>query len=448
MDTNRIERRIFLLSALVLVFFYGVAVPYFDLFPNAYVRGAIQEADHVFSPPDFVVPRVHDRVGSRTLAPEKVYPGLTLIAKHWQEFGWRPGLKLIDQHGRTLHAWRVDPEEIFSDSALGPAAGTTRRFTERALHGVYLFENGDVIINIDYVGAARLDACGRILWTSPERGHHSVDRAEDATFWIPGVSRETKFGTPARPEGLPGIDRPVYHDRILRMSESGRVLESINVFDLLYANDLQRHLVKTRRLEFNDDLTHLNDVEVLRRGIADDYPLFEAGDLLVSLHGLDLVLVFDPETKEVKWHASHPFIEQHDPDFTGGGWIGVFDNNKDGTRRGTMLGGSRIVALQPHTDSIEVLFPTSRSEPFYTDEMGKWQRLSNGNLLLTESRAGRIVEVSPDGQTVWEWVGQPYAEGQVSEISEGSRYELTVEEVVVWPCSQADSTGAIVGSDR
>jgi len=89
-------------------------------------------------------------------------------------------------------------------------------------------------------------------------------------------------------------------------------------------------------------------------------------------------------------------------------WIGVFDNNQDPTPRGTMLGGSRIVALSPNTDSMKTLFPTARSEPFYTATAGHWQTLDNGNSLLTEARADRVVEVAPSGRTVWEWIHPPY----------------------------------------
>ena len=87
------------------------------------------------------------------------------------------------------------------------------------------------------------------------------------------------------------------------------------------------------------------------------------GDLLVSLRTPSLVFVVDPTSLEVKWTASTPFLHQHDPDFVGDGWIGVFDNNQDPTPRGTMLGGSRIVALSPSIDSMKTLFPTARSGP-------------------------------------------------------------------------------------
>jgi hypothetical protein len=176
--------------------------------------------------------------------------------------------------------------------------------------------------------------------------------------------------------------------------------------------------------------------------MADEYPLFDAGDLLLSIRDLHLVLVYDPASEQVKWHTSDPFIQQHDPDFISNGWIGVFDNNRDFTARGTMNGGSRIVAVQPHTDSVEVRFPTEHSAPFYTDTMGKWQQLESGNLLLTETKAGRVVEVAPDGRTMWEWVVQPYNESKVSRISQAVRHDLTPADVAAWPCSSVDSVQA------
>ncbi|PSQ91209.1 MAG: hypothetical protein BRD30_03620, partial [Bacteroidetes bacterium QH_2_63_10] len=124
------------------------------------------------------------------------------------------------------------------------------------------------------------------------------------------------------------------------------------------------------------------------------------------------------------------------------GWVGIFDNNMDFTKRGKMLGGSRIVAVQPRTDSVEVRFPTPRSDPFYTDATGKWQQLPNGNMLLTESKAGRVVEVAPSGRTVWEWVIPPYSESKVSRISQAVRHDLTPADVADWPCSSVDMTQA------
>ncbi len=149
-------------------------------------------------------------------------------------------------------------------------------------------------------------------------------------------------------------------------------------------------------------------------------------------------MVVDPNTLDVKWHKHSDFIHQHDPDFTGNGWIGVFDNNSD-FKNGEMLGGSRIVSFQPHTDSTRIRFPTPHSDPFYTTIRGKWQSLDNGNMLLTEAQSGRVVEVDPEGRTVWEWAYRPI-EGQIASVSKATRHDLAREKVASWSCSSVGST--------
>lgn len=223
----------------------------------------------------------------------------------------------------------------------------------------------------------------------------------------------------------------------MRVSEDGVVLDTINLLDLLYANDLERFLAKANQLN-SDDPTHLNDIEPLPDSLAAEYPLFEAGDLAVSLRHLDMVFVVDPVSKRVKWHSTDPHIHQHDPDFIGDGWIAIFDNREDGTGRGTMLGGSRVIAFQPHTDSLRILFPTSRSEPLYTAHRGEWQLLENGNLLLTEEWTGRIVEVAQDGRTVWEWIVERvehFGRTMIPAVTKATRINLSRDDVAAWPCA-------------
>lgn len=59
--------------------------------------------------------------------------------------------------------------------------------------------------------------------------------------------------------------------------------------------------------EIGNDPIHRNDAEPLSPNLTDGYPLFEAGDLLISLRHPSLGLVFDPESDAAKWDASHPF---------------------------------------------------------------------------------------------------------------------------------------------
>lgn len=430
------ERVAFVASLGVLILLYGYGAGSVGWFPGSFLDRAVVQAHKLLSPPLFVAPRVHEGEGVQVLAPNEVQPGLTLISKHWRDLGWQPGVKLVTADGKVVHAWRIDPSAIFSGAA-SVESKQSRDPAKVPIHGLHLFANGDLVLNFNYVGAARLDACGRVLWRLTEGNHHSIERADDGSFWIPGTSPDPRTTSPGHPDGFPGLKRPVYQERLIRIGTDGQVLDEIHVLDFLYANGLERHIVKARWTNV-EDVTHLNDVEPLGATLADEYPLFEAGDLLVSLRNLDLVFVVDPRTERVKWSASEPFIHQHDPDFMGDGWIGVFDNNRDGTQNGEMLGGSRIVAVQPHTDSTRVLFSGSPTHPFFSETLGNWQRLENGNLLLTEGRASRIIEVTPDGRIVWEWIGELYSDSEVTEVTEGTRYPLTPEQVRSWPCSMAE----------
>lgn len=430
---------------MVFSFLYGFAAREWGWFPNTFLEQAWRQAKVVapFEPPNFVNPRVYDRTGARQIEPEEMQHGLTLVTSMWEGGdGWKPEVRLIDRSGTPVHTWRLDPRALFPDSL------DQRRIGRRYIHGSHLRMDGSLLVNFGQVGTVEVDACGRLQWRLAARSHHSIEQAEDGTFWIPGSSKTPRSTTPSHPEGFPGLNAPVYHESILHVSADGVILDRLNVLDVLYANDLERYIPEAFQPQAKDkgpqtkDITHMNDVEPLGTSLADEYPLFEAGDLLISLRNLDLVLVVDPQTRTVKWHADDPFLMQHDPDYVGNGWIGVFDNASDFTSRGSMLGGSRIVALQPHTDSVEVRFPTAQSDPFYTAAQGKWQQLRDGNMLLTESRAGRVVEVSPEGRTVWEWIIEPYSEKHVPAVTQATRYALTRTDVAAWSCSSVDTSAS------
>lgn len=425
-----LEKAGFLASCLAVAFLYGFGASTYGWFPNDVLVRAWHQLEpirHAFLDGEHPATsdRVYRREGARTLDSAAVQPGLTLVPSVWEDFGWGPGLKLIDRDGRVVHQWEVDPARLFPGEFTRPLTGL---MDFNHPQGAYLFPNGDVLAVISRVGTARLDACGEVKWRIRDAHHHSVAPAGDGTFWVSASDAERA------PDPISG-DEVVRHDRLVHLSGDGEVLREIDVFDILRENDelLRRHL------RYWPSDTHLNDVEPLPASMEDEYPAFDAGDLLVSLRHLNLVFVVDPATLEVEWWVGGPFIFQHDPDFVGEGWIGVFDNNWDGTDRGTRLGGSRVVAFHPTADSTAVWFRSSEATPLYTWDRGNWQLLDNGNLLITESTAGRVAEVSPDGHLVWEWIQAPYDDTSVPRIYWAERYDVGREQASSWPCSPDDA---------
>jgi hypothetical protein len=205
---------------------------------------------------------------------------------------------------------------------------------------------------------------------------------------------------------------------------------------VLYRNGLRELLLANGGPELLNgipDLGHVNDVEELLPEAAPSFPLFAAGDLLVSLRNLNLILVLDPASGAVKWHRTGPWLRQHDPDFQRDGTITVFNNNSAAATQSDLLGGSSIVSVRPGEPGAATLFGGNGREPMFTHIRGKHQVLERGNILLTEFAAGRILEVDNSGEVVWELFNRFDAQ-DVAEVSQATRYPDAYFSVASWQC--------------
>jgi hypothetical protein len=433
----------FVISVAALGVGYGIAAERWGYFPSAFAEQAYKQLRSVVStgPTTFMGWKKYDRHGVRNVDPESIQPGLTLISSSWKDVdGWEPELRLINKRGKVLHKWRIEREKIFRNSGIQRNSPT-----KTGVHGSYLLPGGDILVSLAYVGMARLDACGEVRWTLSEGNHHSISRAPDGSFWVPGVSQELRGKSERYPGGFPGLrSKKVWIDQALRVSEDGKVIEKINILEILYKNGMERHIPKMlggpwfNPSNVNEDITHINDIEPAGE-YAKDVGFLKSEDIMISSRSLNLVFIMSPKNGKIKWIKSSPFIYQHDPDFVGKGWIGVFDNNVNINREGEKIDKSRVLAFDLNSDSMRVLYPSKKSGPFYTGTQGKWQMLKNGNMLLTETRAGRVAEVDPSGRTVWEWIHEPTEDSEMPAVTKATRVDLTVDEIASWPCFSIDS---------
>src|SRR3546814_19873821 len=70
-----------------------------------------------------------------------------------------------------------------------------------------------------------------------------------------------------------------------------------------------------------------------------------------------------------------------------------------------------MIRRPPRSTRTDTLFPYttlfrsgSETDPLESGLRSAQQRLPNGNTLITESDGGRAIEVSPEGDVVWEYV--------------------------------------------
>ena len=408
---------------------YGVYAQRWSLFPVKYVKAAERVIEDLLeaAEPNHLFPVRHRHVGVTIHDRAAIAPGVTLLTSYWPESDWGAGIRIIDQDGKILHHWDIDPKKLWSKA---PYA-TPNTY----VHGTHLFPNGDILLNVEYLGIARLNACGDIVWKRTERAHHSISQTDSGDFWVSGMKWVSEKDH--RPDQYPGLIPPYAEEYAWKISPAGELLGEISVLKALYNSPYRKMLWKYKSR--TSDVTHLNDVEELSGRMAARYPMFVAGDLLISSRFLSAVFVMSQEGA-IKWLASEPFNHQHDPDFENDGWITVFDNRKDDTGDGRFLGGSAIMAINPATNQVRAVYPGSGNDRFHTDAGGKHQLLDNGNRLITEARAGRVFEVNPAGKLVAEWVQQPYDDKRVPEVLEGTRYNLSPADVAAWPCGQSAKT--------
>ncbi len=97
---------------------------------------------------------------------------------------------------------------------------------------------------------------------------------------------------------------------------------------------------------------------------------------------------------------------QHNPTFLDNGRVLIFDNGPH--RRGVSY--SRVVEVDPDTNEIAWAYMGDPPISFYSYHISGAERLPNGNTLICEGAPGRVFEVTPNKEIVWEYVNPFTAE--------------------------------------
>jgi hypothetical protein len=134
------------------------------------------------------------------------------------------------------------------------------------------------------------------------------------------------------------------------------------------------------------------------------------GDLLVSFRQISVVAIVDRDTGDFRWkwgpgEVSH----QHHSTYLDNGRVLLFDNGPH--RRG--LSYSRVIEVDPETNTIVWEYHGEPLASFYSYNTSSAERLPNGNTLICEGVPGRVFEVTPQGQIVWEYIN-PFPVQQVA----------------------------------
>jgi hypothetical protein len=398
---------------LSLAYLLGAAAMFFDLPSSSFLRRAFvggvawYEARPGPSRPETRPPLPH--VGQVDKV-DKTCDGFTLCM-------WGAGSQavLIDMHGTVVHRWHAPFSQVWPDPPhlRGPIDDAAVYFNDG-----HIYPNGDLVVVIEGpidgrnasngFGLAKLDRDGRVLWKYAEKCHHDVDVGEDGLIYA--IVNETVWTVP---KGLERIQVPCLVDVIHVISPEGKIVKKIPVLEALhdspYAALLGMYEKATTIVEVsppgkgmsaiqddlrNRDVLHTNSVHVLNRSLAAKFPMFKAGQLLISPRSLDAIAVLDPDSGKAVWAARGPWRAQHDPSFLDNGHLLLFDNL--GSQR-----GSRVLEYDLQTQAFPWVYPGATGKPYLSRIRGMAQRLPNGNTLVVNSVSGEVLEVTPAQEVVW-----------------------------------------------
>lgn len=333
------------------------------------------------------------RKGMTYYDPSKTYEGYTLLAPQGGYNAW-----LIDMEGSIVFNWSLLHQPMFA--RLLPNGNLLYLGREEKNPQGPKFDLYDIHGNL--IGAiweggfqhlVELDPDNNVVWQyeDPLISHDFYRRENGNTMFIKfslvpdHIKCKVRGGIPVDPK------TPMWCDALNEVNEKGEV-----VWEWLAYEHLDPEIDILCPLMHRYEWTHMNTCTVL-----------PDGDVLISCRATNFICIIDRKTGNIKWrYGPGELAHQHEPVMLSSGNVLVLDNGEH--RLFSEFSYSRVVEVNPKTNTIEWEYKDDPPFAFFTSNQGGCQRLSNGNTLITDSDAGRIFEVTYDSEIVWEYVSPFY----------------------------------------
>jgi hypothetical protein len=397
-----------------LSYLFGAAVMFFQLPSYEFLHQAFtggeawyergQPVVTTFIPPEDDVPE-----GLTVDRPSQTYDGFTLVTTNQG-----PRATLLDMRGEVVHQWGLPFSQVWPRPPHVPDP-----VGEEQIHWFrcHVFPNGDLLAIYQAerdtpsgYGLVKLSKDSKLLWKYEARVHHDLDVDEQGTIYT--LTEQVKREAPA---GLADLPTPYVAESLVVLSPDGQERDSVplaeafrdSVYALVLSTAVAEQAVPKDRAHsasaFDEllgplskgDLLHANSVKVLTPARARQFPLFQAGQVLISLRSFDCLAVLDVRKRSVVWAARGPWRIQHDAEFLDNGHLLVFDNHG-------WAKGCRVIEYDPVTQAIPWAYSDADAGPFFAGFRGMKQRLPNGNTLIVDPDNRRLFEVTRDKELVWE----------------------------------------------
>lgn len=343
-----------------------------------------------------------ERSGVLHSLPDRAFAGYNLVAS-----GHGPEAFLTDMQGKVVHRWR---HEAPPDYGVPPERNFWRR--------THLLEDGSLLAIFDPFGIVKLDRHSRLVWASDpsENLHHDLDVTADGRIFTLGK----------RSRKIPEIhdEVSVAEDMVVILDgENGQVLDRFSIFEAFqrspYGREVATYVRQTARLaaekeQWGIEDLHTNTIQVFDGSQVGLSPLFKKGNMIFCSPHLNNVFIIDGETRTVVWNWSGPWYRIHEPQLVAGGTFVLFHNNgyQEEDRFSQVLEYDLLDRREVWSYEGDPARPETR---FFSGTSSTVSRLPNGNTLIVVTESGRVLEVTPAKEVVWEYIN-PARAGDEEEL--------------------------------
>ena len=292
---------------------------------------------------------------------------------------WRPVTYLLNMAGEVVHEWEL-PGLPGGYSYLLPNGNL---FSATKTDDGPPFEGGaagGLIREVDWNGNV-------VMEYQDDWQHHDFRKLDNGNIIYAAWEMMPKEHSERVKGGIPGTELPegMVNDVLREVTPEGKLVWEWHAYDM----DIEDHPIfplNVRRV-----WAWMNTVCPLKNG-----------DVLISFRQINSLVIIDGETKKLKWiKRDDMWGGQHDAQMLENGNILLFANAINTAVPHTH---SFITEFNPDTNEVVWEYRDDPDTFFYSHHISGVQRLWNGNTLICEGSFGRIFEVTPAGEIVWEFI--------------------------------------------
>ena len=379
-------------------------------------------------------PSVHP-MGTIIYKPEKCYNGYTLFQAN------EHGATLIDMNGGVVNHWHNlegFPNKLLSNGDVFGCRGQR--------NSTYGWQDYKDLVQVDWNGRVRWEFKKNQYIEDPDhapewmaRQHHDYQREGNPVgYYVPGMDAKTEGGNTLilthTDVVVPEISlHKLISDRMIEVDWEGNIVWEWCIHDhfdeLGFDEAAKNAIARNPNLVKNGlgDWMHINCMSVLGPN-----KWYDAGDerfhpdnIIFDGRQTNIIAILDKKTGKLVWKLGPDYttgkaaeigqiIGQHHAHMIpqglpGAGNILIYDNGGWAGYGAPNPVSTLEIVWQCRPMDLGYMQPFI-ADHFYSCYISSAQRLPNGNTLITQGEDGRLLEITPEHEIVWEYISPYFGE--------------------------------------